>query len=52
MKRNCRRKPILSGAFRRFDSRFRDQVTADGSSPFKAEAGRYHLYVAYWPGER
>jgi glutathionyl-hydroquinone reductase len=25
---------------------FRDRVTADGSSGFKAEAGRYHLYVA------
>lgn len=25
---------------------FRNRVTADGSSGFKAEAGRYHLYVA------
>ncbi|MGL5061749.1 MAG: glutathione S-transferase family protein [Microcoleus sp.] len=25
---------------------FRDRVTADGSSGFKAEAGRYHLYIA------
>ena len=25
---------------------FRDRITADGSSGFKAEAGRYHLYVA------
>jgi putative glutathione S-transferase len=36
-----------SGEFRRADSRFRDRVTADGSSGFKAEAGRYHLYVAH-----
>lgn len=36
-----------TGAFQRSDSRFRDSVTADGSSGFKAEAGRYHLYVAY-----
>ncbi len=36
-----------SGEFRRVDSRFRDRITADGSSGFKAEAGRYHLYVAY-----
>jgi glutathionyl-hydroquinone reductase len=36
-----------SGEFRRKDSRFRDRITADGSSGFKAEAGRYHLYVAY-----
>jgi glutathionyl-hydroquinone reductase len=35
------------GQFRRADSRFRDQVTTDGSSGFKAEAGRYHLYVAH-----
>ncbi len=36
-----------SGDFRRIDSRFRDWVTADGSSGFKAEPGRYHLYIAY-----
>ena len=36
-----------AGDFRRVDSVFRDRVTADGSSGFKAEAGRYHLYVAY-----
>lgn len=36
-----------TGAFERVDSRFRDRITADGSSGFKAEAGRYHLYVAY-----
>src|SRR5215207_495010 len=35
------------GEFQRLDSRFRDRVTADGSSGFKAEAGRYHLYVAH-----
>jgi putative glutathione S-transferase len=34
------------GEFKRVDSRFRDRITADGSSGFKAEAGRYHLYVA------
>ncbi len=34
------------GAFVRQDSRFRDHVTADGSSPFPAAAGRYHLYVS------
>ncbi len=36
-----------TGEFRRVDSAFRDRITADGSSGFKAEAGRYHLYVAY-----
>ena len=35
------------GEFKRIDSAFRDRVTADGSSGFKAEAGRYHLYVGY-----
>jgi glutathionyl-hydroquinone reductase len=36
-----------TGAFNRMDSIFRQRVTADGSSGFKAEAGRYHLYVAH-----
>jgi putative glutathione S-transferase len=36
-----------TGEFQRADSRFRDRITADGSSGFKAEAGRYHLYVCY-----
>ncbi len=34
------------GRFVRKDSQFRDRVTADGSSGFKAESGRYHLYVS------
>ena len=34
------------GEFIRPESPFRDRVTADGSSGFKAEAGRYHLYVS------
>jgi glutathionyl-hydroquinone reductase len=36
-----------TGEFKRVDSAFRDRITADGSSGFKAEAGRYHLYVAW-----
>ena len=36
-----------TGEFKRADSRFRDRITADGSSGFKAEPGRYHLYVAH-----
>ncbi len=35
------------GEFRRVESRFRDRITADGASGFKAEAGRYHLYAAH-----
>jgi len=40
------------GAFRRADAQFRNWITADGiagpsgRSGFKAEAGRYHLYVS------
>ncbi|BFM15306.1 glutathione S-transferase family protein [Maricurvus nonylphenolicus] len=40
------------GEFRRQDSRFRNWITADGKAGpsgqagFKAEAGRYHLYVS------
>ena len=33
------------GSFRRQDSQFRSWVTADGSTPFTPEAGRYRLYV-------
>ena len=36
-----------TGEFKRKDSSFRNWITADGSSGFKAEAGRYHLYVAH-----
>ena len=36
-----------AGTFERIESVFRDRITADGSSGFKAEAGRYHLYVAH-----
>ncbi len=35
------------GVFRRRDTLFHDHVTADGSSGYRAEAGRYHLYVSY-----
>jgi putative glutathione S-transferase len=35
-----------AGEFRRQASRFRDWVSADGSTGFRAEPGRYHLYVA------
>ncbi len=41
------------GEFRRTDAAFRNWITADGSAGptgeagFKAESGRYHLYVSY-----
>src|SRR6266481_1603046 len=34
------------GEFERQEDAFRDQVSADGSTPYAAEAGRYHLYVS------
>lgn len=34
------------GRFVRKDSQFRDWVTSDGSSGFKSEIDRYHLYVS------
>jgi putative glutathione S-transferase len=36
-----------SKRFERAPSRFRDWVSADGSTPYPAEAGRYHLYVSW-----
>lgn len=35
------------GRFVRADSSFRGQVRADGSTRFRPEANRYHLYVSY-----
>jgi len=35
------------GRFVRSETSFRDRVTADGSSGFPAETGRYHLYVSW-----
>ena len=35
------------GRFLRPSTTFRDRITADGSSGFKAESGRYHLYVSW-----
>ncbi len=39
-------KEMDEGEFKRMDSTFRNWVRADGSTEFKAEAGRYHLYVS------
>lgn len=35
-----------SDKFNETPTTFRERVTADGSSGFKAETGRYHLYVS------
>jgi putative glutathione S-transferase len=37
---------MRGGGFRRPDAPLRNWVSADGSSGFKAEAGRYHLYIS------
>jgi putative glutathione S-transferase len=37
----------VEGRFVRAPSLFRDRVTTDGSSDYRAERGRYHLYVSY-----
>jgi putative glutathione S-transferase len=39
--------PRSGRSFVREASRFRDRVSADGSTPFPAEVGRYHLYVSW-----
>jgi glutathionyl-hydroquinone reductase len=36
-----------SGRFVRPSTTFRNSLTADGSSGFKAEPGRYHLYISW-----
>lgn len=40
------RAAVRGGAFERKRSEFRDRISTDGSTPFAAEAGRYHLYVS------
>lgn len=35
------------GRFLRDETKFHDRITADGSSGYPAEAGRYHLYVSW-----
>lgn len=46
MKKDWLETEKTSGKFVRYKSTFLERVSADGSSGFKAEAGRYHLYVA------
>jgi len=35
-----------SGEFRRQEDTLRDWISNDGSTPYSAAAGRYHLYVS------
>ena len=41
------RMPQKGGTFERPPSTFRDWVSADGSTPYPAQAGRYHLYISW-----
>ncbi|MGM0563520.1 MAG: glutathione S-transferase family protein [Pseudomonadota bacterium] len=43
---NSWKNSIENGEYKRRESQFRHWITADGSSGFKAEPGRYHLYVS------
>jgi putative glutathione S-transferase len=36
-----------NGRYMRAETQFRDRITADGSSGFPAEAGRYHIFNAH-----
>jgi glutathionyl-hydroquinone reductase len=45
--RTERQRQDEGGRFVRAETAFRDMVTADGSSGYGAEAGRYHLYISW-----
>ena len=46
MKAQFPKEQAADGNFKRQEDAFRDWVTADGSSGYPAQAGRYHLYVS------
>jgi putative glutathione S-transferase len=43
---SAKAQPRADGSFERPQYRFRGRITADGSSGYPAEPGRYHLYVS------
>src|SRR3712207_4486809 len=45
--RTERQRQDEEGRFVRAETSFRNSVTADGSSGYKAESGRYHLYISW-----
>ena len=45
--RTERQRQDEDGRFVRAETSFRDFVTADGTSGYKAEPGRYHLYISW-----
>src|SRR5437763_15214905 len=40
------KEPSAEGEFEPQEDAFRELVTADGSSPYPAAAGRHHLYIS------
>jgi putative glutathione S-transferase len=44
---SCQGDVAEGGEFVRAPSKFRDRISADGSSGYRAEPDRYHLYVSY-----
>src|SRR4051794_15901680 len=46
MKPQFEKEQSAAGEFQRQEDAFRSWISADGSTPFPAEAGRYHLYVS------
>jgi putative glutathione S-transferase len=46
MKAQFEKEQTDSGEFQRQEDAFREWISADGSTPYPAAAGRYHLYVS------
>src|SRR3989442_2620019 len=46
MKAQFAHEPSDTGEFQRQEDAFREWISADGSTPYPAVAGRYHLYVS------
>lgn len=38
---------IVNGSFKRTEATCRSWIKADGSTPYKPEPNRYHIYVSY-----
>ena len=47
MKAQFEKEQSDSGEFQRQEDAFREWISSDGSTPYPAVAGRYHLYISY-----
>ena len=47
MKAQFEKEQSDSGEFQRQEDAFREWISADGSTPYPAVTGRYHLYISY-----